>query len=104
MQLVRQFGQFLNSSAEEHDQNKAILKAVTGHIATVRKQGGENGGKVIILKNQFNSKTGEDIWSSLILSLPVEEISKMAPKDQVDSISHGANEEKDFPTEKLDSK
>ena len=28
----------------------------------------------------------------------------MAPKDQVDSISHGANEEKDFPTEKLDSK
>ena len=60
--------------------------------------------KVIVLKNQVNSKTGEDIWSSLILSLPIGEISKMAPKDQVDSISCGDNEEKDLPTEKVNSK
>ena len=41
--------------------------------------------QVIILKNQYNGKIGEDIWSSLILSLPAEEIFKMAPKDQIDS-------------------
>ena len=45
--------------------------------------------KVIILQNQFNGKSGEDIWSSLILSLPVDEISKMAPRDQIDSKSVG---------------
>ena len=37
------------------------------------------------MKNQYNGKIGEDIWSSLILSLPAEEIFKMAPKDQIDS-------------------
>ena len=37
------------------------------------------------MKNQFNGKSGEDIWSSLILSLPGHEISKMAPTDQIDS-------------------
>ena len=29
---VRQFGQFLASSAENQDQNKAILKVPTGHL------------------------------------------------------------------------
>lgn len=52
--------------------------------------------KVIILKNQFNGKSGEDIWSSLILSLPVDEISKMAPRDQIDSKAVGdAGEEEE---------
>ena len=37
------------------------------------------------MKNQFNGKSGEDIWSSLLLSLPLTEISKMAPRDQIDS-------------------
>jgi len=100
MQLVRQFGQFLNSSAQNQDENKAILKAVTGHIATVRKQGGDNGGKVIILKNQFNGKSGEDIWSSLLLSLPLTEISKMAPRDQIDSKGEAAEEEEEAAAHK----
>ena len=91
-----------------------MWQAVTGHIATVRKQGGENGGKVeqkvwslfckllrsgfkqvIILKNQFNGKSGEDIWSSLILSLPAEEVSKMAPRDQINSRGAGEGEEEE---------
>jgi len=104
MQLVRQFGQFLNSSAQNQDENKAILKAVTGHIATVRKQGGDNGGKVIILKNQFNGKSGEDIWSSLLLSLPLTEISKMAPRDQIDSKGEAAEEEKAAAHKSVESK
>ena len=45
------------------------------------------------MKNQFNGKSGEDIWSSLILSLPTEEISKMAPRDQIDSRGAGEGEE-----------
>ena len=57
-------------------------QAVTGHIATVRKQGGEEGGKVILLKNKFKGKSAEDIWSSLILSLPAEDIRKMAPGEK----------------------
>jgi hypothetical protein len=61
MQLVRHFGTYLASSGQHQEQNKALLKVcqqslvhvytlgsqvVTGHIATVRKQGGEEGGKV----------------------------------------------------------
>ena len=48
---------------------------------------------MIILKNQFNGKSGEDIWSSLILSLPLDEILKMAPRDQIDTKSEAEDEE-----------
>lgn len=37
---------------------------------------------MIILKNKFKGKSTEDIWSSLILSLPAEEIEKMAPGEK----------------------
>ena len=50
---------------------------------------------MIILKNQFNGKSGEDIWSSLILSLPAEEVSKMAPRDQINSRGAGEGEEEE---------
>ena len=45
------------------------------------------------MKNQFNGKSGEDIWSSLILSLPLDEILKMAPRDQIDTKSEAEDEE-----------
>ena len=48
---------------------------------------------MIILKNQFNGKSGEDIWSSLVLSLPLDEILKMAPRDQIDTKSEAEDEE-----------
>ena len=48
---------------------------------------------MIILKNQFNGKSGEDIWSSLVLSLPLDEILKMAPRDQIDSKGEAEEEE-----------
>ena len=50
---------------------------ISGHVATLRRQGsrvsqGEfGGGKIILLKNKFRGKSPEDIWSSLILTLPV---------------------------------
>ena len=47
------------------------------------------------MKNQFNGKSGEDIWSSLILSLPAEEVSKMAPRDQINSRGAGEGEEEE---------
>ena len=34
---------------------------------------------MILLKNIYRGKTAEDIWTSLILSLPAEEITKMVP-------------------------
>ena len=48
---------------------------------------------MIILKNQFNGKSGEDIWSSLVLSLPLDEILKMAPRNQIDTKSEAEDEE-----------
>ena len=56
------------------------------------------------MKNQFNGKSGEDIWSSLILSLPREEISKMAPRDQTDSRGAGEREEEEEVESKSDPK
>ena len=51
------------------------------------------------MKNQFNGKSGEDIWSSLILSLPAEEVSKMAPRDQINSRGAGEGEEEEEEVE-----
>ena len=39
------------------------------------------GGKIIVLKNKFNSKNADDIWSTLILTLPIDEINKMTPRE-----------------------
>ena len=58
---------------------------ISGHVATLRRQGsrvsqGEfGGGKIILLKNKFRGKSPEDIWSSLILTLPREEIKTLTP-------------------------
>ena len=52
------------------------------------------------MKNQFNGKSGEDIWSSLLLSLPLTEISKMAPRDQIDSKGEAAEEEEEAAAHK----
>ena len=77
-------------SSEAAAINKSLLKMVTGHIANVRRQGTREinkkdameGGKVIILKNKFNGKTADEIWSTLILSLPINEINKMTPREE----------------------
>ena len=37
---------------------------------------------MIILKNKFNGKTADEIWSTLILSLPIDEINKMTPREE----------------------
>ena len=63
------------------------LYLISGHVATLRRQGsrvsqgefGEFGGKIILLKNKFRGKSPEDIWSSLILTLPREEIKTLTP-------------------------
>ena len=70
--------------------NKGLLKTVTGHIANVRRQGTREinrddaveGGKVIVIKNKFKGKTADEIWSSLILSLPVDEINRMTAREE----------------------
>ena len=62
-------------------------KTVTGHIATVQKQGSRKGpqegagsGKMLVLKNRFQQKNAEDIWSSLILTLSKEEMENLTNK------------------------
>ena len=77
-------------SAEAAGINKSLLKMVSGHIANVRRQGtreinrreGVEGGKMIVLKNKFNGKTADEIWSTLILSLPIDEINRMTPREE----------------------
>ena len=56
---------------EVYSENKAILKAVAGYVATVRKQEGE---KLIVLKNEFSGKSTDEIWSILMSTLPTEDI------------------------------
>ena len=38
-----------------------------------------DGGKLLVLKNRFRDKSAVDIWSSLVLTLPVQEINKLLP-------------------------
>ena len=82
--LVQNFASYLQSQSEVAQSNKTILKSVTGHVASLRKQGSskaseDKGGKMIVLKNRFHGRSAEDVWSSLILSLSLEEISKLTP-------------------------
>ena len=82
--LVQNFASFLQSQGEVAQRNKTILKSVTGHVASLRKQGStkaseDKGGKMIVLKNRFQGRSAEDVWSSLILSLSLDEISKLTP-------------------------
>jgi len=93
MQLVKNFRTFLQESegvsAEVVEINKSLLKIVTGHIANVRRQGTReisrnesvDGGKIIIVKNKFKGKSADEIWSTLILSLPIDEINRMTPRE-----------------------
>ena len=82
--LVQNFASYLQSQSEVAQSNKTILKSVTGHVASLRKQGSskaseDKGGKMIVLKNRFQGRSAEDVWSSLILSLSLDEISKLTP-------------------------
>ena len=84
------FAESENVSEEVVEINKSLLKIVTGHIANVRKQGTREinrndtmeGGKLIIIKNKFKGKTADEIWSTLILSLPIDEINRMTPREE----------------------
>ena len=87
--LVKQFASYLTGTDVVAVTNKTILKSVTSHVASLRRQGTRDGaslkqnddagGKLIVLRNRFRAKCAEDIWSSLILSLPMEEISRLTP-------------------------
>ena len=50
---------------------------------TVRRQGSivnaAAEGKLLVLKKRFSARSGVDIWSSLVLSLPREEVELMQP-------------------------
>ena len=86
--LVKHFSSYLTGTDVVAVTNKNILKSVTSHIASLRRQGTRDGaslrqmdvgGKLIVLRNRFRGKSAEDIWSSLILSLPMEEITRLTP-------------------------
>ena len=83
LQLVKHFSARLQGPEEQSLINKEVLKRVTHHVATRRRQGQGSregdGGKLLVLKNRFRDKTAVDIWSSLILTLPAEEINKLLP-------------------------
>lgn len=88
-ELVKYFGDHLTRSPLAPE-NKKILKKLTGYIATVRRQGTlQSGlgsltreGKLIVLKNRFQGRSVEDIWSSLVLSLSREELTFLVPAPQ----------------------
>ena len=87
--LVQNFTAYLQSQDEVAQINRNILKSVSGHVATLRRQGStktteDRGGKMIVLRNRFQGRTAEDIWASLILSLSLEEISKLTPDIRTD--------------------
>ena len=85
LQLVKHFAPQLQGTEESAVINKELLKVVIHHVATRRRQGTRevsregDGGKLLVLKNRFRDKSAVDIWSSLILTLPAEEINKMLP-------------------------
>ena len=89
--LVQGFASYLQSQNEVAQINKTILKAVTGHVATLRRQGSRAGdtedrtGKMIFLRNRFQGMSAGDVWSSLILSLSPEEISRLTPDWRVET-------------------
>lgn len=113
-QLVRNFKEFLTLPEVSHF-NKSQLKAITGHIGVIRKQGSvvpsaseENvGGKVIVLKKIFRGKTAEDIWTSIILSLPPGEVNRLVPQEGIDSVDQSsekqAGDSKLSPSDMLNS-
>ena len=41
------------------------------------KAAADKGGKMIVLRNRFQGRSAEDVWASLILSLSLDEISKL---------------------------
>ena len=68
--LVKQFSSYLQGSDDVAVTNKNILKAITGHVATLRRQGTHDGaeqdntrvtGKVIVMRNKYQSKSAEDL-------------------------------------------
>ena len=83
LQLVKHFAAKLQGPGEPALINKELVKRVSHHVATRRRQGSRtteaDGGKLLVLKNRFRDKSALDIWSSLILSLPAEEINKLLP-------------------------
>ena len=95
LQLVKHFAAKLQGPGEPALINKELVKRVSHHVATRRRQGSRtteaDGGKLLVLKNRFRDKSALDIWSSLILSLPAEEINKLLPI----RILEGAEDETD---------
>lgn len=86
--LVQNFTSYLQSQDEVAQINRNILKSVSGHVATLRRQGStkateDRGGKMIVLRNRFQGRSAEDIWASLILSLSLDEISKLTPETRI---------------------
>ena len=86
--LVQNFASYLQSQDEVAQTNRNILKSVTGHVATLRRQGStkaaaDRGGKMIVLRNRFQGRSAEDVWASLILSLSLDEISKLTPDNKI---------------------
>ena len=85
LQLVKHFAAQLQGPGEAALLNKELVKRVSQHVATRRRQGSSlisreaDGGKLLVLKNRFRDKSAVDIWSSLILTLPAEEINQMLP-------------------------
>lgn len=101
--LVKQFSSFLQGNDDVAVTNKNILKSVTGHVATLRRQGTRDvgeldntrvTGKVIVMRNKYGGKSAEDVWSSLILSLPMDEITRLTPThDDNDNITEEGDDE-----------
>ena len=86
--LVQNFASYLQSQDEVAQTNRNILKSVTGHVATLRRQGStkaaaDRGGKMIVLRNRFQGRSAEDVWASLILSLSLDEVSKLTPDNKI---------------------
>ena len=83
LQLVKHFAAQLQGPGEPALINKELVKRVSHHVATRRRQGSRtteaDGGKLLVLKNRFRDKSALDIWSSLILSLLAEEINQLLP-------------------------
>ena len=95
-ELVQNFASHLQSQDEVAQTNRNILKSVTGHVATLRRQGStkaaaDKGGKMIVLRNRFQGRSAEDVWASLILSLSLDEISKLTPDNRSDKIEQNVD-------------
>ena len=72
-----------------------ILRRVLHHTVTVRRQGTFSGaetreGKLLVLKKRFKNRNALDIWSSLLLSLPREEVELLLQLEERTDTSQGA--------------